>query len=43
MEIVKVPRFIANQPSWRPGMMGDTTLIIKKNKFTQNRKGFTNS
>ena len=36
-----VPRFIANLPSWQLGMMDDTTLIMKKNKFTQKKKGFT--
>ena len=33
---------LANLPSWRPDVIGDSTLIIKKkDKFTQKEKDYT--
>ena len=30
--------FFANMPSWRPGMIGDTTLVIKRKTNLHKRK-----
>ena len=30
--------FFANTPTWRPGMIGDTTLVIKRKPNLHKRK-----
>ena len=35
---MKTLYFFANTPSWRPGMMGDTTLVIKRKTNLHKRK-----
>ena len=35
---MKTLYFFANTPSWRPGMIGDTTLVIKRNTNLHKRR-----